>query len=489
MKQKSLLLVTVDCLRADHVGFLGYFRPTTPFLDSLASGSLVFPSAVVVGAPTYFSFPGILASRYPLGLGRDVVGIAPLEPTLAKALQEAGYVTGAFLAANPYLSSHFGYDQGFETFHDFLDVELPGEHNLSSARGVAHLNMLLENTFARTRWTRAVYNELYFRYCQWRSFRKPVTMDHLRRYPSADIVVDRALAWLAGLGERPFFLWIHLMDPHHPYYPPKAALSAMGSPGVTPKRAAFLNAFWNRGDVAPERLQNYRDQVMVLYDAGIHWVDKHLARLARTLQGANRWDDLVFAVTADHGEEFLEHRTRYHSPWNLWKELVDVPLLVRVPGRRGQRLPRLPFSLIHLAPTLLEILGVPRPRSFQGRSAWRHIQAGSLPDEPAIIECVEGCTNPFQMEERQRPRLLAVRSGAYKLVTNFRGEPDRLYDLEQDPEERSPLAPDAARAVRRQLLESARRHLQMPANQDLRCGAILRDFRHRVGVAHARSAN
>ena len=113
---RSLVLITVDCLRADHVGFLGYNRPTTPFLDALATESLVFSNAIVAGAPTYYSFPAIMASRYPLALGRDVVGLAPDEPTLASALNQAGYATAAFLAGNPYLSRRFGYHAGFDTF-------------------------------------------------------------------------------------------------------------------------------------------------------------------------------------------------------------------------------------------------------------------------------------------------------------------------------------------------------------------------------------
>jgi len=108
-KQKSIVLVTVDCLRADHVGFMGYGRPVTPFLDALAGESFVFPTAIVAGAPTFYSFPAILASRYPLGLGRDILGLGPDELTLASVLQHAGYGTAAFIAANPYISSRFGY--------------------------------------------------------------------------------------------------------------------------------------------------------------------------------------------------------------------------------------------------------------------------------------------------------------------------------------------------------------------------------------------
>src|ERR1700689_890009 len=97
----SLILVTVDCLRADHCSFMGYKRPTTPFLDSLARESFVFPTAVVAGVPTYYSFPAIMASRFPLALGREVLGLAPEEANLASALKENGYVTAFFGAGNP----------------------------------------------------------------------------------------------------------------------------------------------------------------------------------------------------------------------------------------------------------------------------------------------------------------------------------------------------------------------------------------------------
>jgi arylsulfatase A-like enzyme len=490
MKQKSLLLVTVDCLRADHVGFLGYSRPTTPFLDDLAGESFVVPSAVATGAPTYFSFPGIMASRYPLSLGRDVIGIAPQEPTLASVLKQAGYATGAFLAANPYLSPRFGYEQGFDTFHDFLDAELPGDHHAGTASRLTLLNQVLEKTLAHTRWTRAAYNELYFRYCQWRSFRQPVTMDQLRRYPSADVVIDQAVSWLSALDQHPFFLWLHLMDPHHPYYPPEEALSALACPGISARRAGFLNAFWNRSDVRVPRLQRYRDQILALYDAGIRWVDQQLSRLVRVLQDSDRWEDLIFGVTADHGEEFLEHGNRYHSPVALWKELVDVPLLIRVPGRRGSRLPPSPFSLIHLAPTLLEMLGIPAQPGFQGRGCWQEMKAGILPDVPAMIECVEGCTNPFRSEDRVRPRLLAVRYGSYKLVNNFTQRSESLYDLASDPGERTPLPPDAARAERQQLLEFARSHLRgtiRNRDRDLRWRARFSEFRCTLSLQSVRT--
>jgi len=165
----SVVLVTVDCLRADHVGFMGYGRPTTPFLDSMARESFVVPTAIVGGVPTYYSFPAILASRHPLGMGRDLIGIAPGETSVPSYLKEAGYATAAFIAANPYLSPKFGYDQGFDTFRDFLDSPLTTistDSRSTSSGGIrTKLNRALERFSHRLAPMGAIYDELYFQSC------------------------------------------------------------------------------------------------------------------------------------------------------------------------------------------------------------------------------------------------------------------------------------------------------------------------------------
>jgi arylsulfatase A-like enzyme len=496
MKQRSLVLVTVDCLRADHVGFLGYARPTTPFLDSLARSSFVFSTAIVAGAPTYFSFPAIMASRPPLGLGRDVLGIAPQEPTLASSLHAAGYATAAFLAANPYLSPRFGYNQGFEIFRDFLSTGLPSDdfenHQAPSLGSLTRLNRFVRSTSRHHRLASAAYDELYFHYCQWRSSRRNLTMDQMRRYPAADVVVDHARSWLSSLGDRPFFLWLHLMDPHHPYYPPEEALSAIGCRHIDARRAGFLNSYWSRADVGPTRLSRYRAEVISLYDAGICWVDNQISRLVETLEHFHRREDTVLALTADHGEEFLEHGERYHSPVRLADSLIKVPLLIRAPDTRGGHLNR-PFSLLHLAPTLLQILDIPRPPAFQGRGLWDRIGGyAELQSEPAIVECIDSCNNPFHRQDLLGPRLLAVRTASHKLVISFRNKTDWLYDLNNDPAEKSPLSPGTSEAERKRLLQIAQRRLSRSGSHwdsDLRLRALVRDFRQRAALARSQAAD
>jgi arylsulfatase A-like enzyme len=222
---------------------------------------------------------------------------------------------------------------------------------------------------------------------------------------------------------------------------------------------------------------------MALYDAGVHWVDQQLSRLVGALKAHQRWNDTVFVVTADHGEEFLEHGSRYHSPNGLAESLIHVPLLVRssevatpgvVPG---------PFSQLHLAPTLLEALGVDVPLSFRGRGLWKNISSGSSASHPAIVECVEGCNNPLSLADRLGNRLMAVRDGDYKLVLRFGDSVEELYNLKDDPEERLPLPDGIETKEHVRLLQCAREHLRDSREHrdaGLALRSRLREIRQRI---------
>lgn len=492
---RSLVLITVDCFRADHAGFLGYPRPTTPFLDSFAAGCLKFSNAIVAGAPTYFSFPAVMASRYPLGLGRDVAGLAPGEPTIASALNGAGHATAAFLAANPYLSPRFGYDAGFGVFKDFLDFDttpVTGKPDGRNAGALRRWNQRLAKVSRVLGPVGPLYDELYFQYCQRVASWPAPSLNQLRRFPAADVVVDHARDWLTGIKGQPFFLWLHLMDPHSPYYPRREALEMMEQDSLDASRARYLNSYWNRSDLGATRLWRHRRDVMALYDAGIRWVDAQVARLVDTLRDLGVWENCVMALTADHGEEFLDHGGRYHPPSRVSEELVRVPLLLRAAGLPGGSV-NAPFSLLHLAPTLLDLVEVPVPGSFRGRSHAALFDTGgserNSAKNDAVIECIAGCTNPFVVEDRLQARLLAVREARYKMVLDFHSaqEHEQLYDLDGDPGELRPLPPGAEKPVRRRLLNRARQHISdsvQSRDAEYRVAARLRDLRLAAAMGH-----
>ncbi len=472
---KSVILITVDCLRADHTGFMGYARPTTPFFDRLAAESLVFPKAIVVGAPTYYSFPGIMASRYPLTLGREVIGIAPGEPTLASVLQQAGYRTAAYVAGNPYLASRFGYGQGFEVFQDFLSGEpvQTVELNHSPVRALTRLNSGIAEAAHRIPVLGKLYDELYFQYRQRLAVGQTTSWDRLRRFPAADVLVDQASDWLGSVGQQPFFLWLHFMDPHAPYYPTADAVAAMGMGGIEPGRALALNSAWT--ELEERRAGKYRDEIVRLYDAGIRWVDTQVARLVERLRKISMWDTALLALTADHGEEFLEHGGRFHYPSRAYQEILHVPLLLRVPGENRMQLSAAPFSQLNLAPTILDAIGLGAPPEFEGRSYWAEGEGW----EAAVSESVGGCTNPMDAGKRVHGRVLAVQDRRYKLVLDFDRNLEELFDLENDPRELRPAPAGADKANRARLLRIALEHLERRpsgGNRELALRARVREI-------------
>jgi len=403
-------------------------------------------------------------------------------------------------AANPYVSPRFGYEQGFDVFRDFLD-EKPGRPSTDRAGSGAsdgtnpafstgwrsRLNRRLQKVRPALGPLGIVYDELYFRYCQ-RVTPTANSLDSLRRFPAANMIVDEACQWLESIGDTPFFLWLHLMDPHSPYYPKEEALALMGNAPVTPYRARYLNSHWNRSDLGTRRLARHRDEIVALYDAGIRWVDAQVARLIEWLRRSHLWDHTIFALTADHGEEFLDHGGRYHPPSHLREELIHVPLFLWVPGAVKKEASKAPFSLLHLAPTLLDAAELPIPLTFQGASHWPQIRQGIDYDAVAISECVASCTNPFQPENRLGPRVLSLRDTRFKLVLHFDPLKDELYDLETDPGEQAPLSPAVRKPERRRLLQIARQHLlQSAERRDMhaRVRARLRDLRLAAERTHA----
>ena len=296
--------------------------------------------------------------------------------------------------------------QGFETFRDYLDDGFradrgAGDQPATGDGWASQANGKLQ------RWRPAMgpfgilYDELYFRYCQ-RVTPVPSSLDALRRFPAADVIVDHACNWLASVGDQPFFLWLHLMDPHSPYYPKKEALRLMGRDAVMPAHARYLNSYWNRSDIGPRRFESRRDEIVAFTmraSAGpmskcAGWWS-HCADRIVGMTASSR-------LTADHGEEFLEHGGRYHPPSNLMEELIHVPLIVRVPGSRRSKGVKVTFQLDPSRTDVAGLCGIGRSERISGTSYWPALQRGEDFGDAAISECVAGCTNPFRADDRHR---------------------------------------------------------------------------------------
>jgi arylsulfatase len=394
----NVLLVVVDTLRADHVDTYGYTRRTTPVLDALAAGGVVFENAVSQAPWTAASvatlFTGLYPSVHGLDGGPEWIGatagpgtlpfvshraLATEWRTLAEALASAGWSTAGFVS-NAYMSAVFGLAQGFTVWDDARD-DYAGDVRTQKRRG-AETNR-------------------------------------------------RVLDWLAW-AEEPFFLLVHYNDPHWPYDPPPPfgrewtagyhGSLAPGETGFVVEREGRGAGALSPGDVA---------YLVGLYDGEIAYADAQLGALLEALRARGLRRGLLTIVTGDHGEEFLEHGGTSHG-YTLYDEQLRVPLVVHMPERFAARRVSAQVRLLDVAPTVLDVLGLDAGET-QGAS---------------LVELAEGRTTDAPgdafSEATLRGALAALRTPAgLKLIAERATGRTLLFDLAHDPGERHDLPPAA----------------------------------------------
>ncbi len=405
----NILFVLIDTLRPDRVGAHGSARGLTPFIDSLAAHGYVFRNAYAQTSWTNPSVATIFTSRYQSQhhITSFNAVLSPDEVTLAEVLQASGYTTGAFLA-NFLLQPKLGFSQGFDQYQPF----------------------------ARTQ-------------TDWRG--KEVLLKE-----RAERVDREALNWLDGvlLTRKPVFLYVHYMEPHNPYDPPDALVDQVLAGRPRPNRDAINDRMTlpNIGTFDDDQVQAVQD----FYDAEVLSLDVQLRELFAGLQQRGFLENAIVVITADHGEEFREHGLMGHHQ-TLYEEVLRVPLILLVPGHE-QRTDIQPIvSLIDLAPTLLELAGIPAPPSFEGHSLkpllgtrhwWNFF--GGADDSQSSTTTRTGLTFSELIKDgtsRQRPHERAVVAGDQKLIADVNGDRE-FYDLRADPGETKPdgLRDLAARA-------------------------------------------
>ncbi len=370
-ERRDVVLLTLDTTRADRLGIYGRPDARTPFLDRLGRQGAVVEDALCDVPVTLPSHTTMLTGIPALGHGvRYNADFKVTEDarTLAEALRDGGWDTAAFVSAL-VLDRRFGLDQGFRVFDDSLT---PGYVKFDPS--------------------------IYPKETHWLP----------KADRRADATVAAALRWLDG-ARSPFFLWVHVYDPHFPFDPPPP---------------------WSR--TAGER-----------YLAEIHWTDRQLGRLLRALESRGP-DGPVVLATADHGEGLDQHREDGHGIF-LYDDTMRIPFLLRAPHAVPAGVVRPgPARTIDYAPTLLALAGRPSALGVGGSLLPALRGEGALPDTAAYLESIK--TKLFY----GGTGLKAIRSGAAKFV--WAPVPE-LYDLRADPGETDNLAPerpdevDAWRAV------------------------------------------
>ncbi len=295
----DIVLVSIDTLRADHLGSHGYGRPTTPFLDELAARGTRFAHARSPSPWTLPTHATMLTGALPLhhGAVEDDQGLGSEWTTLAEVLDQAGYRTGAFVTSF-FVGRSYGLDQGMSRFEEF---------------GITTKKRNLEATV------------------------------------DAEEVVAEAMAYLAEAPGQSHFLFLHLYDVHYPYGAPAPWNRHFDRPG-TPDDLRYKTYFhYLENPVAAEQMAHQVAQ----YDEEIAYVDDQLRRFSRALQDAER--PAILVVTSDHGEEFGERGSWGHAH-TLFPEQLRVPLIFAGPGVSPGTIQQA-VGTQDIAPTLAELGG------------------------------------------------------------------------------------------------------------------------------------
>lgn len=420
---RDIVLVTVDSLRADHVGWHGYDRNTTPNLDQRAASAKIFTSAFAHACSTRPSFPSIMTSSYALEYG-GFERLSPKRTTIAELLKKSGYETAGF-HSNLYLSADFGYDRGFDRFFDSKSD--PGTLAKLRQEVKTHLDSdgrlygLLQQAFNATE--------------------KQAGIELGSAYIDAEEITDRALSWASSTSSNPRFLWVHYMDVHHPYVPPAEHQKRFRDEPVTDRDAVQLRRkmLESPGEITAQEFNTLID----LYDAEISYVDAQVERLIETLQA--KWDnDPVIAFTADHGEEFLDHGGFSHSA-TFHDEVIHVPLFVETGEVETVENDNL-VGLIDLAPTLADEADVDRPETYRGQPL------NQVEDQWNRSEVISEWADTDTDDRR-----FAVRTTNWKYVREENGD-EQLYDLTADPDEMNDLAAENSNVLS-ELRETLEDHL------------------------------
>jgi arylsulfatase A-like enzyme len=412
----NIVLYVTDTLRADRLGAYGYDRPITPNLDAFASTAVVFERGLAQAPYTRPSTASILTGLSPAThrvLGMNDVLPSNLE-TLAKILHAAGYETAGFVA-NGNVIGDFGFAEGYDHFADLSGPDRTRDRGFEiharHADGADHEFV-------------APLNEYVFEWLD----RRPV--------------------------DRPFFLYVHAVEPHSPYNPPPLYRDrfapGVGETPLDPETEAVVRrlqeSFIARGVPQAKRgigsrawlhalaagvirpTERVLADLNALYDAEVAYADAAFGALMAELERRHLVQDAAIVFVSDHGEEFFEHGSWEHGK-TLHSEVLRVPMIARFPGDapRGTRVSTIARQ-IDLVPTLLEVVGLPTPGDLDGRSLLPAI-GGQVDQHAPSLAFVD--LNGFEaqsLEEGEWKLIEALRPTA-ELSLFARNDPGEIHDL------------------------------------------------------------
>lgn len=399
----NIILITIDCLRVDYIGCMGNLENITPNIDNFAKQGVVFTQTFVNGPSTPFSFPSIFTSSYPL-IDPNFPKLSRFRLTIASVLRENGFVT-AGINSNPYLSRFYDYDVGFSFFDDIFSEKKPAQ------KGLKQLIKKYKKIYG---FFKAFYQKIRIKY----KIKPP--------YQRTETITKKAINWIKNnKGNK--FIWLHIMDTHHPFLPPKRF--RITSTYRMYKAEKILKK--NRPKLSEKSLNNIKSQ----YKATIRYVDEEFGNFIEHLKKLKIFNNSLIIITADHGEEFKEHGGFSHQ-CKLYDELIHVPLIIMGPKLpKNLKIEKL-VSLIDLAPTILEYLSLNECNDFMGKSFLSlFMRSDKKYKRQGVISESLSKDGKVSLLLKEAFRIISYRTDEWKLIINEETNTKELYNLKSDPKE------------------------------------------------------
>lgn len=322
----NILVIVVDALRADHLASYGYSRVTSPNIDQLAKGGVLFEHAIASSSWTQPSHASLLTGRYTYEHGAELKPLDKRYPTIGKSLQASGYRTGGFSGNVLIFNRRKGFGRGFSHFEDYYS--LPREWLIDS-----------------------LYGRLFEVY----GLHRIIGYSGEIGRKSAGEITDALLQWIDKDQKRPFFATINYFDVHDPYTPPLPYRSQYSR---DPEAGGMIDTYWDDNHIylslTPEQVQSEIDG----YDGGISYVDEQIGLLLEQLKQRGMDKNTMVVILSDHGKSFGEHGLFQHLNALYW-EAIHVPFIIYWPGHvpAGLRVDR-PVSITSLPASLLNLIGI-----------------------------------------------------------------------------------------------------------------------------------
>jgi choline-sulfatase len=372
---KNVVVLLIDTMRADFLRTNNEkTKVKTPVLEQLAKEGVVFDAAQSPENWTKPSVASVLTGLYPMthGTKQSESRLSDSALMVSEVLKGAGFATGTFLA-NGYVSDKFGFKQGWDHYTNYI------RENKST---------LAENVF------------------------------------------KDAGDWVEKQKDKRFFAYIQTIDPHVPYDPPAEFLKLYDAGDYTgPVRPRLTPQQLEDAKASPAKITfsaRDREYLVSLYNGEVSYHDHHLGTFIERLKKLGLYDQTVFVIVSDHGEEFYDHSSYGHGH-SVYQELLHVPFIVRWPGVvPAARHIEETVSTVDVSPTILSAVGVPVPDVMEGHDRVAHMR-GEVPTGPAVA------FSDFLDDRR------VIRAGRWKLI--LRGLNVTLFDLQTDPSEKTELDP------------------------------------------------